>query len=120
VGPRLPDNLLVGWSLAGHNESVQRIRTYARKWPCYAKSMGRKPRGRSAHFNGAAEATGGQVLVPLDKDIADWLCKQGDLVREVNDLCRFYMDTSISRELEFDLEEFEAAQASTRVEELNP
>ena len=61
-----------------------------------------------------------QVLVPLDKDIADWLCKQGDLVREVNGLCRFYMDTSISRELEFDLEEFEAAQASTRVEEPNP
>jgi hypothetical protein len=82
--------------------------------------MGRKPRGRSTHFNGAAEVTGGQVLVPLDKDIADWLCKQGDLVREVNDLCRFYMDTSISRELEFDLEEFEAAQASTRVEEPNP
>jgi hypothetical protein len=82
--------------------------------------MGRKPRGRSAHFNGAAEATGEQVLVPLDKDLADWLCKQGNLVREVNDLCGFYMDTSISRELEFDLEEFEAAQASTRVDGPNP
>jgi hypothetical protein len=89
VGPRLPDNLLAGWSPAGHNETVQRIRTYAQKRPCYAKSIGRKPRGRSAHFNGAAEATGGQVLVPLDKDLADWLCKQGNLVREVNSLCRF-------------------------------
>jgi hypothetical protein len=120
VGPRVWNSLIAYWSLAGQCESVQRIRRYARKRPCYAKSMGRKPRGRSAHFNGAAEATGEQVLVPLDKDLADWLCKQGNLVREVNDLCGFYMDTSISRALEFDLEEFEAAQASTRVDGPNP
>ena len=56
----------------------------------------------------------------MDKDVADWLHQQGDLVREVNGLCRFYMDTSISRELEFDLEEFEAAEASTRIEGPNP
>jgi hypothetical protein len=46
------------------------------------------------------------------KDIADWFRKQCDIVREVNGLCRFYMDTCISRELEFDVEEFEASQAA--------
>ena len=63
--------------------------------------MGKKPKGRSAQFNGASE--GEQVLVPREKDLADWLRTQGDLVREVNGLCRFYMDTCIARELEFDL-----------------
>ena len=96
------------------------IRRYARKWPCYPEGMGRKSRGRSEHFNGAAEGAAEQVLVPLDKDLADWLSQQGDLVREVNGLCRFYMDTSVSHELEFDLDEFEAAQASTRLDGPNP
>jgi hypothetical protein len=48
----------------------------------------------------------------FDKDIAEWLRKQGDIVREVNGLCRFYMETCISREFEFDVEAFEAAQAA--------
>jgi hypothetical protein len=51
------------------------------------------------------------VLVPLDKDIADWFRKQGDLVREINGQCRFYMDTCTTQELEFDVDAFEAAQA---------
>jgi hypothetical protein len=71
--------------------------------------MGRTRKGRSAQFNDAAE--GEQVLVPLDKDLADWLRTQGNLVREVNGLCRFYTDTCITRELEFDLAEFEATQS---------
>jgi hypothetical protein len=120
VGLRAPDNPVPDWSLAGQNEGPQRIRRYARKKRCYPESMGRKPRARSAHFNGVAEATDERVLVPVDKDVADWLCEQGDLVREVNDLCRFYMDTCKLRELEFDLEEFEAAQASTRVDGPKP
>jgi hypothetical protein len=83
--------------------------------------MGRKPkgrrRGRSAQFNDAADVAEAQVLVPLDSDIADWLRTQGDLVREVNGLCRFYMDTCITRELEFDLGEFEAAHATNPIDE---
>jgi hypothetical protein len=65
---------------------------------------------RSQAFNGAA-APAVQELVPIDKDLADWLRTQGDLVREVNGLCRFYMDTCLSQELEFDLDAFETAQA---------
>jgi hypothetical protein len=108
--------LATRWSFAsrGQSEAGRRIPGYSRKPPCYAKRMGRKPRGRSAQFNGVAE--GEQVLVPLDKDVADWLRKQGDLVREVNGLCRFYMDTCITRVLEFDLAEFEAAQSPKHID----
>jgi hypothetical protein len=88
------------------------MRRYARKWPCYHKKMGRKPRGRaserSVQFNGVA---GEQILVPIDKDVAEWLQEQGDITSEVNGLCRFYMDTCITRDLEFDVDEFEAAHA---------
>jgi hypothetical protein len=61
---------------------------------------------RSQAFNGAAAPATPQVLVPIDKDLADWLRTQGDLVREVNGLCRFYMDTCITRDLEFDVDMF--------------
>lgn len=39
--------------------------------------------------------------MPIDADLAVWFRSQGNIVREINNLCRFYMDTSISHELEF-------------------
>jgi hypothetical protein len=49
------------------------------------------------------------VLVPIDKDLVDWFRSQGDVVLRINDLCRFYMDTSVTREWEFE-EELEKMQ----------
>ncbi len=74
--------------------------------------MGDQIEGVSQNFEVAAVPKAEQVLVPLDKDIAEWLSKQGDIVREVNGLCRFYMDSCIAREFEFDVEAFEAAQTT--------
>jgi hypothetical protein len=56
--------------------------------------MANRVRGPSKEFREAA-ASAEPVLVPVDADIAAWFRAQGDLVREVNNLCRFYMDTSV-------------------------
>jgi hypothetical protein len=63
-------------------------------------------RGPSRDFKIASEAAQ-PVLVPIDADLAAWFRSQGDIIREISNLCRFYMDTSISRELEFDPDAFE-------------
>ncbi|WP_369721329.1 hypothetical protein AB8Z38_30545 [Bradyrhizobium sp. LLZ17] len=51
------------------------------------------------------------VLVPIDPDLVGWFRSQGDLVREINNLCRFYMDTGLSRELACDPDAFEKSLA---------
>jgi hypothetical protein len=61
--------------------------------------------GPSRDFKIASEA----AQPVLDPDVAAWFRSQGDIIREINNLCRFYMDTSISRELESDLDAFEKA-----------
>jgi hypothetical protein len=70
--------------------------------------MGDHTAGHSKDFENAAAMQAEQELVPLDKDLVAWFRTQGDLTRQVNDLCRFYMDTCVTRELEFDLDAFEA------------
>jgi uncharacterized protein (DUF4415 family) len=63
----------------------------------------------SQDFTAAASSSTEQVLVPIDKDLVDWFRTQGNVVLQINDLCRFYMDTSVTRDLEF-AEEFEKMQ----------
>jgi hypothetical protein len=57
-------------------------------------SMGDQIKGVSQDFEIAAVPRAEQVVIPLAKDIANWLRKHGDIVREVNGLCRFYTDTA--------------------------
>jgi hypothetical protein len=64
-------------------------------------------RGPSRDFKIASAKAAQPVLIPIEPDLAAWFRSQGDIVREINNLCRFYMDTSISRELEFDPHAFE-------------
>jgi hypothetical protein len=59
-------------------------------------------RNLSADFKIASGETAQPVLIPIDADLVAWFRGQGDIVREINDLCRFYMDTSIARELDFE------------------
>jgi hypothetical protein len=47
--------------------------------------------------------------VPIDPDLVAWFRSQGDMVREINNLCRFYMDTGLSRELDFNPDALENA-----------
>jgi hypothetical protein len=70
--------------------------------------MGDYTAGHSKDFENAATLQAEQELVPIDKDLVAWFRAQGDLARQVNDLCRFYMDTCVTHELEFDLDAFEA------------
>jgi hypothetical protein len=63
--------------------------------------------GPSSEFKKASAPAAQPVLVPIDPDLVAWFRSQGDVAREINNLCRFYMDTSISRELEFDPDAFE-------------
>jgi hypothetical protein len=67
-------------------------------------------RGPSRDFKIASADTAQPVLVPIDPDLVAWFRSQGDMVREINNLCRFYMDTSVSRELDFDAGAFEQSQ----------
>ena len=57
-------------------------------------------RGPSRDFKIASAETAQPVLVPIDPDLVAWFRSQGDMVREINNLCRFYMDTGLSRELD--------------------
>jgi hypothetical protein len=45
-------------------------------------------RGPSRDFKIASEAAQ-PVLVPIDADLAAWFRSQGDIIREINNLCRF-------------------------------
>ena len=67
--------------------------------------MRKKGRGPSQVFQAAA-GNAEPVLVPIDADRAAWFLTQGNIVREINDPCRFYMDTSVTRELEFSAERY--------------
>lgn len=69
--------------------------------------MDNQARGPSGEFKKASAPAAQPVLVPIDPDLAAWFRSQGDMIREINNLCRFYMDTSVSRELEFDPDAFE-------------
>jgi hypothetical protein len=61
--------------------------------------------GLSEDFSSAAAQAERQDLVLLDKDVAAWFRGQGNMARQVNDLCRFYMDTYETRVFEFDPDE---------------
>jgi hypothetical protein len=69
--------------------------------------MPKDGRDASQDFTDVAASAADPVLVPIDIGIDVWFRSQGDLVRQVNDLCRFYMDTNFSKELEFDADAFE-------------
>jgi hypothetical protein len=66
--------------------------------------------GVAGDFKEAAFAGAEKEPVLIDKDLVAWFRTQGDLTRQVNDLGRFYMDTCVTRELEFDMDAFEASQ----------
>jgi hypothetical protein len=72
--------------------------------------------GVSGDFKEAAFAGAEKEPVLVDKDVVAWFRSQGDLTRQVNDLCRFYMDTCVTRELEFDLDAFEAEMDAVPVD----
>jgi uncharacterized protein (DUF4415 family) len=71
--------------------------------------MADQPGSTSQEFTNAASPSMEQVLIPIDKDLVDWFRTQGNPVLHINDLCRFHMDTSVSRDLEFQ-EAFEKMQ----------
>jgi len=63
--------------------------------------MADQSKNTSQEFSSAASPPTEQVLVPIDKDLVDWFRSQGDAVLRINDLCRFYRDTSVPRDWEF-------------------